>query len=427
MRPRARPPLGFAIASLGVTQIIGWGTSFYLPAIIAQPVSTSLEISGTVYLLAFSWCLLLAGLASRRLGRLIDRVGAAPVLAGGSLINALALTLHALADSSWMIWISWTLIGLCLRAVLYDGAFAALTALSGTQARRSISILTLMGGLASTVFWPIGGWLTEWSDWRTTLLIYAALNALVCAPLHWWGAGMLPSNRTEPGAVQPNPPPLQGTLPAASTEPDRTARDYEAFQTRATHLLAAALALHALISYALSTHLPALLQGLGLTGSAALLAASLMGPAQVLARIAELGVQRTVPALSITIPVFLLMPIAFVGFIALPIVPTNQAALAGAAVVMIWGASNGLMTIIRGTLPVSLFGTANYGEMLGRLAAPSLYLGAIAPVWFGMVLTWVGPVGAAAILLGLSGLAVVLAARLVALARRQAASSIQAC
>jgi hypothetical protein len=85
------------------------------------------------------------------------------------------------------------------------------------------------------------------------------------------------------------------------------------------------------------------------------------------------------------------------------------------------------MTIIRGTLPVSLFGTANYGEMLGRLAAPSLYLGAIAPVWFGMVLTWVGPVGAAAILLGLSGLAVVLAARLVALARRQAASSIQAC
>jgi len=427
MRPTERPPLGFAIASLGVTQIIGWGTSFYLPAIIAQPVSASLEMSGSAYLLAFSWCLLLAGLASRRLGRLIDRVGAAPVLAAGSLVNALALALQALADSSWMIWISWTLIGLCLRAVLYDGAFAALTALSGTQARRSISILTLMGGLASTVFWPIGGWLTEWTDWRTTLLIYAALNALVCAPLHWWGAGMLPSNRAEPGTVQPNPPPPQDTRPGTGTEQPRATQDVEAFRTRAIRLLAAALALHALISYALSTHLPTLLQGLGLSSSGALLAASLMGPAQVLARIAELGLQRTLPALSITVPVFLLMPIAFIGFVVLPLVPSGEAALAGAAVVMIWGASNGLMTIIRGTLPVSLVGPANYGEMLGRLAAPSLYLGAIAPVWFGLVLDWAGPVGASAILFGLSGVAVVLAWRLVAVARRQAASSIQAC
>jgi len=423
------PRLSVAIVALGITQIIGWGTTFYLPAVVAQAVAEEGLISKTHYLVSFSWCLLLAGLLARRLGRLIDRIGAAPVLATGSLVSALGLALQSIAHEPWLIWLSWTSIGVMLRAVLYDGAFAALTALSGSQARRSISLITLMGGLASTVFWPIGAWLVEWSDWRMTLMVYAALNLFVCAPLHWWCAGQVASRSSTPGApiraetASPAQPPAKGI---GSSTDSALFREH-GLRERAILLFSSALALHGFISYGLSTHLPSLLQGLGLQAGAAIIVASLMGPAQVLARIVELRLQRSIPTLSLTIPIFLLMPLAFVGFASLQAVPASQAAVAGALVVMIWGASNGLMTIIRGSLPITLFGTAGYGEVLGRLAAPTLFMGAIAPVLFGLAIEWLGPAGASLFLLVLGVLSTGLAGRLVRLARNQAASSIHAC
>lgn len=420
-----QPRLAVAIVALGITQVIGWGTTFYLPAIVAQTIADDLGLSTTHYLLAFSWCLLIAGLLSRRLGRLIDRVGAAPILATGSLVTALALCLHATVDGAPGIWLAWTVIGLTLRAVLYDGAFAALTALSPGQARRSISLLTLMGGLASTAFWPLGGWLLELTDWRSTLLIYAALNALVCAPLHWWCSGRVPS------IARPDQPAGSPTDAApARTEPNTAQTcDEQAthFRDRAIRLFGAALALHALVSYALSTHLPTMLGGLGLSPASAILVASLMGPAQVLARIIELQLQKSMPALSLTVPVFALMPIAFAGFMLLPLVPAGGATITAAAVVLAWGACNGLVTIIRGSLPVALFGPRGYGEVLGRLAAPMLYLGAIAPALFGLIIEHLGEVRATALLWIIGAIATWMAARLVRLARAQSSSSIQAC
>jgi hypothetical protein len=343
-----------------------------------------------------------------------------------------------------MIWLSWTSIGITLRAILYDGSFAALTALSGSQARRSISLLTLMGGLASTVFWPIGAWLVEWTDWRTTLLIYAALNLLVCAPLHWFFAGQVPSGGTTgrksaPSSEGASPEAHAGASPGARTDAlvGRASINLPPIappiitdpkvRERAILLFGAALGVHGFISYALSTHLPALLQGLGLNMTAAITVAALMGPAQVLARIVELRLQRSVPALSLTVPIFVLMPIAFIGFVLLPSVPAQQMAVAGAIVVTVWGASNGLMTIIRGALPIALFGTAGYGEVLGRLAAPTLYLGAIAPVLFALMIDGLGPVGATLTLFALGLASSALAWQLVKLSRSQAASSIQAC
>ncbi len=421
---RRQPQLAWAIGALGVTQIIGWGTTFYLPAIVAQPIAEDLGLSSTTYLLAFSWCLLIAGVLSRRLGRLIDRVGAAPILATGSLVTALALALHATIDGAIGLWLAWTVIGVTLRVVLYDGAFAALTALSPEQSRRSISLLTLMGGLASTAFWPLGAWLLEWTDWRTTLLIYAALNGLVCAPLHAWFAGRMP-NRS-----RPSPAPVANSESCASRAPaeDSPADDAALrFREQAIKLFGTALALHAWVSYALSTHLPSMLEGLGLAPAAAIVIASLMGPAQVLARIVELRLQSSLPALSLTVPIFALMPIAFAGFMLLPVVPSAGAVVAATLVMLAWGACNGLMTIIRGSLPVALFGPKGYGEVLGRLAAPTLFLGAIAPVLFGLIIERFGEVAATATLWVVGTIATWMSARLVRLARCQSSSSIQAC
>src|SRR5690606_12370524 len=178
------PPVGAAIAALGLTQIVGWGTTHYLPAILADSIAGGIGASPTLVLGAFSWGLLVAGASARASGRLMDRHGARAVMTIASLLVALGLLAMSFARGWPLLFIGWTLIGLAMRSILYDGAFAAMAALAGPGARRAISLLTLFGGLASTVFWPLGGWLDNTLGWRATLQVYALLNVVPCALLH---------------------------------------------------------------------------------------------------------------------------------------------------------------------------------------------------------------------------------------------------
>ena len=432
MKPAAQPRTGHAIFALGITQIIGWGTTFYVPAILSRPIAEALDLPLIGVLGAYSWALLLSGLLSRRIGALIDRYGAAPLLTGASLLAALALSLHATADGLPLIWIAWSLIGLGMRAMLYDGAFAALTMLAGPGARRAISLLTLMGGLASTVFWPISQVLLESLGWRGTLMVYGALNLLICAPLHFWFAGCLPGRGTRQKATEgrgasPAPvqvPPAEAGAPAASasqpaakirTGPD--SGDRERWAGIAVALLATAFACHAFIWSSLAVHLPELLRGFGLGTGLAVTVAALMGPAQVLSRSAELFAQRWLSPIALAIPVFAMLPLSLIP-LALP-VPLTVAAI---AFVAIYGCSNGLLTILRGALPLTLIGSRGYGELLGRLAAPSLYVSAVSPLIFGKVLEiWGSPLSAS--LLFIAGIGCTLAA--VALVRHARAAPSQ--
>ena len=421
MKPVARPRTGHAVLALGVTQIVGWGTTFYVPAILSRPIAEALDLPLLGVLGAYSWALLLSGLLSRKIGALIDRYGAAPLLTGASLLAAAALALHATADSLLPIWIAWSLIGLGMRAMLYDGAFAALTALAGPGARRAISLLTLMGGLASTVFWPISHLLLESLGWRGTLAVYGALNLLICAPLHFWFAGCLPGRdalhkgseaqpsapATPPSALSPVPLPDL----TASVAPETDAR--ERWARVAVTLLATAFAFHAFIWSSLAVHLPELLQGLGLGAGLAVTVASVMGPAQVLARSAELFAQRWLSPVALAIPVFAMLPISLIP-LALPLPQT----IAAIAFVTLYGCSNGLLTILRGALPLTLIGSRGYGELLGRLAAPSLYVSALSPLVFGQIFQTWGPTISASLLF-LAGIGcTVAAAALVRHARR---------
>ncbi len=373
--------------ALGVTQIVGWGTTFYVPAILSRPIAETLDLPLLGVLGAYCWALLLSGLLSRKIGALIDRYGAAPLLTGASLLAAAALALHATADSLLPIWIAWSLIGLGMRAMLYDGAFAALTALAGPGARRAISLLTLMGGLASTVFWPISHLLLESLGWRGTLAVYGALNLLICAPLHFWFAGCLPG-RDAPHGQSEAPTTAPATAPSAHPLADPEER--ERWVRIAVTLLATAFACHAFIWSALAVHLPRLLQGLGLGAGLAVTVASLMGPAQVLSRSAELFAQRWLSPVALAVPVFAMLPLSLVP-LALPLPQT----IAAIAFVALYGCSNGLLTILRGALPLTLIGSRGYGELLGRLAAPSLFVSALSPLIFGQVLeTWGAEVSA---------------------------------
>jgi MFS family permease len=400
------------VLALGVTQIIGWGTTFYVPAILSRPIAESLDLPLLGVLGAYSWALLLSGLLSRRIGALIDRYGAASLLTVASLLAAGALALHATAESLLPIWIAWSLIGLGMRAMLYDGAFAALTALSGSGARRAISLLTLMGGLASTVFWPISHLLLESLGWRGTLGVYAALNLLICAPLHFWFAGSLPS-RDAPHA-RSEAPTSAPALATSDTPPLAHADARTRWARIAVTLLATAFACHAFIWSSLAVHLPELLQGLGLGAGLAVTIASLMGPAQVLSRSAELFAQRWLSPVALAIPVFAMLPLSLVP-LALPL-PQTMAAI---AFVALYGCSNGLLTILRGALPLTLIGSRGYGELLGRLAAPSLFVSALSPLIFGHVLERWGPEVSASLLF-LAGIGCTVAAAALVRHARQA-------
>lgn len=380
-----RRALGPVIAALGVTQIVGWGTTHYMPAVLAAPTAAGLDLSPTAVLGAFSWGILVAGLTARPAGRLIDRLGARKVMSGASAIAAAGLLVLAAAQGLAGLVAGWTLLGLALRSILYDGAFAALTVLAGAGARRAISLLTLLGGLASTAFWPIGHFLDASLGWRATLVIYALLNLAICLPLHWHFAGE-PAQAAEDGSGESADP----VHPGIALSPSR--------RRVALHLLAAAFTLHAFVASTMAAHLPGLLGGLGLGSAAVVSAASLMGVAQVGARLVEMLLQRRFSAQATALPAAGLLPAAFFVALLWP-----GATLAAALFVTLYGCANGLMTIVRGALPLAVFGSRGYGELLGTVAAPALAVAAIAPVVFSALLERSGAQAGLLLLAGLSG------------------------
>lgn len=366
------------VTALGITQIIGWGTTFYVPAVLAARMSDDTGWSPTLVLAAFSWCMLVSGLISKRAGALIDRIGARVVMSWGSVALAAGLLLVATAHHPAQLFLGWTVIGIGMRAALYDAAFAALAALAGTGARRSISIVTLWGGLASTFFWPIGHALGEAIDWRQTLLVYAALNLLVCLPLH----RLLPARGPLHEARAPNAP----AAAAPAQAPAADVRLSGVQRERLVLLLSAVFAGHALVWSSLSAHLIPVLHGMGLAAGIAVSLSTIIGVAQVGSRLLELFAQRRLAPMA--------TGVLATGMLALALVllwlgPVTAGFVAACCV--IYGAANGLVTIVRGALPLVLFGQQGYGEVLGRLAAPGLVASALAPVLFSSVLERTGP------------------------------------
>ena len=183
-----------AVPVLGVTQVLAWGTIFYTPVLMLPLVAAERGFSLTFAMGGFSVGLLAAGLVSPKVGRLIDRYGGHRVMPFGSLAGALGLFALAYASHPVAYYATWVLLGLALAASLYDPAFATLGRIFGARARSPITALTLIGGFASTVSWPATQFFLSLTDWRHTYLVYAALLALVAAPLH---AFALPRTRAD--------------------------------------------------------------------------------------------------------------------------------------------------------------------------------------------------------------------------------------
>ncbi|WP_375410285.1 MFS transporter [uncultured Methylobacterium sp.] len=349
------------ISALGVVQILSWGSSFYLLGVLAAPIAqeTGWPLSWIVG--GLSAGLLVAGLVSPRVGRTIAQHGGRPVLAFSALVMALGLGVLASAPNLPVFLAAWLLIGLGMGTGLYDPAFATLGRLYGAQARSAIATLTLWGGFASTASWPFSALLVDKVGWRGTCLAYAALQITVSLPLI---LRLIPAFRAEA--------PID--LTPKIGRPVLSPRERRAF-----FAMAAILVLGGTVMTMISVHLLTLLQARAVPLASAVAFGALIGPSQVAARVIEMtGRGRHHPLWTLTAAMALVA--LGVGLLALDL------PVVGLALVL-YGAGNGIYSIARGTVPLSLFGPERYAPLLGLLARPGLMAQAAAPLLGAFVLT----------------------------------------
>ncbi len=274
-----------AIWALGITELIAWGTTFYVLGVLGRPISADTGWSQSFVFGGMTAGLVASGLISTWIGRIVDRHGGRIVMTIGLVLAAAGHLVIAAAWTEWVYIAGWLLLGPAMRMVLYDAAFAAIVQVLPSRGRRAISYLTLFGGLASTVFWPVGHWLDGVVGWRATLVVFAALCLLVAAPLTWWGL----ARREVPDAGAAEAGDGRMMDAALAGHPDRAHPPLEGgARLAAVVLFGLVLAANAFVFGALSVHLVSVLQGSGLALGVAVGLASLKGVAQVAGRAWEL-------------------------------------------------------------------------------------------------------------------------------------------
>src|SRR6202166_2990755 len=349
------------ILALGTTQTLAWASSYYLSAILADPIARDLGVSSNWIFAAFSGSLVISAVLGPRVGRQIDLFGGRPVLTTSNLTIAAGLALLGVTTSIPVLVAAWLLLGIGMGCGLYDAAFGALGRIYGDAARRSITGITLIAGFASTVGWPLTALGREVIGWRNTCFAWALAHILIGLPINFF---MLPPVKGAKAAV------------AASAKPhipiDRT-----------MVLLAFAFAAAWSVTGAMAAHLPRILEAAGATTLQAVSAGALIGPAQVFARIVEASfLSRYHPLLSTRLAC-LTHPIG-AAILAL------AGGAASSAFAIFFGLGNGILTIARGTLPLAIFGPQHYGYRLGIIGAPARMAQAAAPLAFGLLIDAMG-------------------------------------
>jgi MFS family permease len=356
------------VALLGLTQIIGYGTTYYCFAILAAGITAEFGISQATYYGLLSLAFVLSGFVAPAIGRIFDRFGAARVMAIGSLLSAAGLAALAVAPSVVHFAGALVFTQVCACLVLYEAAFTALVQLSPEQGPRRIMYLTLIAGFASSVFWPLTNVLEGGIGWRWTMAAYALANLAICLPCHLlvarWCAPHLANRR--PAAAQPDeraeaPPHSEGTL------------------RRLMVLVTAGFAISSLALSAVLAQMVPMLQALGF-GASSLAVSILFGPAQVIVRFTNLLFGKSQHPLHVTVFALALLPLGFV--VAAAFAPQHVAAI---VFVVFVGMASGLKSIVQGSLPLALFGAANYGARLGRIASARYILAALAPFIFAVL------------------------------------------
>ena len=383
-RAATPPSARLIVPALGVTQIMAWGSSYYLPAVLARPIADDTGWSFAWVVGALSIGLLVAGLVSPYVGRQIHRHGGRPILIVSALLLATGQAGLALAPNLPVFIAAWVVIGFGMSAGLYDAAFSTLGRTYGQAARRHITTLTLFGGLASTICWPLSAFFVQELGWRGACAAYAAIQVTLSLSIYLFA------------------------LPREHRNGDETERR-EASQTGAIPdklrsifaLLAATITIAPVISTVISVHLLTILQARDITLAAAVALGAMVGPSQVGARFIEMLIARYHH------PIW--TKLASVSFVALGLgLLWAHFPLTGLTLVF-YGAGIGLESIARATLPLVLFGAGQYAPIMGKLARPSLIAQAAAPSIGAALIQWFGMDNALGVIVAIAVLNVLLA------------------
>jgi MFS family permease len=393
------PRLRTIVPVLGVTQILAWGSSYYLLAVLAGPIANDTGWPLAWIVGGLSLGLLVAGIVSPRVGHAIQRLGGRSVLATSAVFLALGLVGLAVSPNLPIYILSWLVIGVGMGAGLYDAAFATLGRLYGLRARTAITTLTLFGGLASTVCWPLSALLVSELGWRNACLVYAAVHLFILLPLYVFA---LPREAKREG------------LSAAHADDHGVAveRPVSAGSRHLFVLIAAVITISSMISALLSVHLLTILQARDIPLAAAVALGAIVGPCQVGARAIEMLISRFHHPIwtKFGSAVFVAAGVGLL-WAGLPVI---------AVALVFYGAGIGIESIARGTLPLAVFGERHYAVIMGRIAMPSLIMQAASPSLGAVLIDSLGVNGALGAVLAIALVNVLLVVVLFGLMRRQA-------
>lgn len=367
---------------LGLNQTMTWGTTFYLPAVIAEPAARSIGASHFAILGAFTWALLITGASAPRVGRWIDRHGGRGPLASSTVITAAGQLVLATATSLYVWYVGWAIIGAGMALGLYDAAFATAGVLLGKDAGPAITGITLLAGFASTVFWSLGAALIGTLGWHNLLLLYAALQLAVNLPVVLL---LVPRKSPQPAIL------------AHAAPPSTTMR------TRQTIVLClgAFFTIRWFITSAIAVNILMLLQGVGLTLTQSIFIAALIGPGQVAGRLLEWSIGAHMGLMLRARLGAMLFPLGALTLLA-------GGPIAAMCFAVLYGMSNGILTINRGTLPLALLGPQSYATLLGWFALPVLLAQASAPTLIAPLVAALPPLDVMLMAGGLAALAALL-------------------
>jgi MFS family permease len=358
---RTRAGLRRVLAVLCLTEITSYGVLYYAFPVLVTTISAQTGWSTASATAAFTAGLIVSGLVGIPAGRCLDRCGPRMVMTGGSLLGVVALVLIATAQNLLWFFVAWLLGGVAMAGVFYPPAFTALTRWYGRDRVSVLTTLTLVAGLASTVFAPLTAQLLQDLGWRATYLVLAAVLAVVTVPAHFFGLAL-------PWPAPVLGQPRQHGVGGEGEDPVVIAR------SRMFVTLAVAFALAGFASYAVAINLVPLLVGRGMSLSTAALALGLGGVGQVAGR---LGYGRLSARTSLRTRTVLVLLMGALTIVALGLLPGPAGLLVAASILA--GTTRGILTLLNATAVSDRWGTQHYGRLNGLLSAPITFAQALAP------------------------------------------------
>ncbi|NLS01104.1 MFS transporter [Rhizobium sp. P38BS-XIX] len=351
------------IAALSVTQLIGWGATFFLPAVTGPAMADELGMPLPMIMLGPTIMLVVMALASWPLSTMFERYGARPIMASGSCAGAAGLSIIGLAGGSSSYVLAWIVLGTAGACMLTTPAQIAVHEISGKDARRALGVLILAGGLTSTIAWPLTGLLQALWGWRVTTLLYAATMLLLCMPLHWTALARHPRRKA----------PDQATI-------DPTPIDRPSFA-----LMAVSFAANGFFTWGFALTIIILFETAGLDHAHALTAAAFIGLAQWTGRLMDFLSGGRSSGFTTALAASSLFPLSFIVLLA------TSNFLGALLFAMLYGIASGITAVARATLPLQIFPAGAYARASARLAVPLNLSFAAAPPVFTAIMTSAGP------------------------------------